>query len=337
MKRLTLILLCLAVAGPAITDEGRIPISSPVQIAAPGHYILTRDVTVTAGDDIRITSDGVNLDLNGMTIHGDPSVVGITIGNVEGTSDKGVVVRNGRITGTFVGIQAETPGGRLTIQNVTIRDTLNTGIIIGSAEEFTVEDCLIVNAETAITRAFAAVPGSGRLLRNVLLDSGTDGINVWAAANLEVAYNTVSDSGRDGVAVWGGHIHHNMIRGSGLTTPAAGLQVFGVGVRVHDNVVTKGTQDGMGAQNLAPRAFVHGNVFSGNGRDGIWASGDHILVENNQISGNGRYGIYGDNNVAWPVYRDNMLRGNGTAPIGELTPSGNLDDQGGNICDGPCP
>src|SRR5262245_15938860 len=72
----TLLLFSLFALYPsrALPDEGRIPIVGlaavpPYVITAPGHYILTEDVTF-AGTIIVIRSNQVTVDLNGFNLTG---------------------------------------------------------------------------------------------------------------------------------------------------------------------------------------------------------------------------------------------------------------------------
>src|SRR5688572_5446592 len=98
----------------AYADEGKIPVTGPINISAPGSYILVNDI---AGSftTVYIEASNVKLDLNGFTVGhtGGQLGDGISIlGNV-----KNIEITNGTISGTtrhgiFV------PGSSATARNI---------------------------------------------------------------------------------------------------------------------------------------------------------------------------------------------------------------------------
>jgi hypothetical protein len=104
-----MILGALAAVAPAGAAEGKIPIWMPAVITQPGHYVLTRDVTATAGPAISIQADGVTLDLNGHTVsQPGATTAAIQIGGMSGAS-KGIVINGGKIQGGLQGINFQPP------------------------------------------------------------------------------------------------------------------------------------------------------------------------------------------------------------------------------------
>jgi hypothetical protein len=102
------------VSPPGSTDSVRLPgtpISGPTTITAPGHYYLTRDVSVTgAQNGITISASRVSLDLGGFTVDGDKTVgtFGIFVGNVAPVAN--VTITNGTVQDFHIGVDsAATP------------------------------------------------------------------------------------------------------------------------------------------------------------------------------------------------------------------------------------
>ena len=91
---------------PGETDSVRLPgtpIDGPTEITLPGHYYLTRNITLPAqGTGVRISADDVTLDMGGFTIVGDPlgDDVGISVG------ENKVRIFNGIIDGAETGVDA---------------------------------------------------------------------------------------------------------------------------------------------------------------------------------------------------------------------------------------
>src|SRR5271166_2588779 len=79
--------------------EPRIPISSaPYVITNSGSYYLTTNLSVTSGDAIDITTNGVTLDLNGFTISStEASPTGTAVKLAGGNTD--ITILNGHIMG----------------------------------------------------------------------------------------------------------------------------------------------------------------------------------------------------------------------------------------------
>lgn len=92
----------------------------PIVICQPGSYRLSGNLTVPANTDgIAINSDNVTLDLNGFSITGPETCTGLPVtsctaanGNGILTEKDDVTVRNGSVTGFFVGVNLD-GGGEL--------------------------------------------------------------------------------------------------------------------------------------------------------------------------------------------------------------------------------
>jgi hypothetical protein len=79
--------------------------SSPVTISQPGSYYLTQNLTVSNGNGIKITTNGVTLDLNGFTISSTEisvttnSGILLKLSNVSESALSDITIRNGHIRG----------------------------------------------------------------------------------------------------------------------------------------------------------------------------------------------------------------------------------------------
>jgi len=107
-----------------LADEARIPVFQPTTITRPGHYILTRDISVTSGTIISIQSNDVTLDLNGYSLRCSDTtsfLIQIPFGM------QNVAVRHGLLEGGTCGvcspIGSTGSGTRLRVEGVEIRNT----------------------------------------------------------------------------------------------------------------------------------------------------------------------------------------------------------------------
>lgn len=102
-------------------------------ITDPGEYSLTEDRTSDQSIVITIDSDGVVLDLQGNTIScgGDPATSQATGIQING---EGLTVRNGKITGCFMGGQVRNENGDVTWERIDF--TGNTYIGVNGGKTF---------------------------------------------------------------------------------------------------------------------------------------------------------------------------------------------------------
>ena len=139
--------------------EARTPISSaPFTISSSGSYYLTKNLYVTTGDAITITTNQITLDLNGFTISSTapsaagsgillgPSVTDIAIfnGHIKGgvTNNAGVYIGGGFANGIyFSGVVAP---WNVQVREVSVSGCLNSGIYIGLVGQVkVVESCVV--------------------------------------------------------------------------------------------------------------------------------------------------------------------------------------------------
>ncbi len=341
--------LTLLAIGAATADEGRIPIFRSTAINAPGHYMLTRDISATTGPVIRILVDGVTLDLGGNSVLlSDTSspAVHVDLSGVA-TPKLGVTIRGGRVDGGLNGIQVTGFAPRILVQQMQISGSAGYGVrwdISGPSTDgavFEMEDSGVIDATEG---TLLADPRPSPLCSVVIVGNTIEGIDGEAGIALEgcpdgkIKGNEILGFGEDGnpaagIKIIGGGtdatpvIVDNTISRGG--TQAVGIFIGGntlnLDFQISGNTITQNGSDGITIQGGTGR--IAGNTLSGNGGDGVGVDGgDSILVENNYSGDNGQYGIYFANTLSH-AYRNNYLLSNKTGTVG-----GEINtDAGGNI------
>ena len=153
----------------AHADEGRIDITGPTTISAPGSYIVVKDIVATSSA-IRIESSNVKLDLNGFTVS--QTGANLADGIVIYPEHKNIEVTNGTITGfTRHGlfVPGESRQGRnIKLSNLRVSDNASTGLRLESNAGFIIEDCLVSSHVLGIY-----ANGAGLLLNSLITDNKT--------------------------------------------------------------------------------------------------------------------------------------------------------------------
>ncbi len=362
------LILCLLLASAAATrswaDEGRIPIFKPTTITQSGHYVLTRDIVVTAGDGIVIGASGVTLDLNGHLIASNvPTSRLIYIGDVENTA---ATIRNGRLSGGFIGIDSFTkPGLRLRVEHVEIEGS-ERAVFIDLAQSVQIIGCRVTGTTGSSAIRVSGPAGgtfTGEFVDNLITDVRGDGLELYnlrggvvrgnvvtnfgtgasfdtgilldslgtASADLggsTIDGNTVRKSDDDiGISVLSGSnnlLTNNVASGLGAT----GIFVQTAGNRIAYNVASSNAIDGIhiGCPTCgADHNTLERNTLRRNMVNGVSVQGNTNLIDSNLIEGNSQYGILFDSGTG-SAYRGNMLRDN---TIGAVL--GTATDAGGNI------
>jgi hypothetical protein len=254
--------------------------------------VITQDTTLDgdlvgcSGDGIVIDGDHVKLDLNGHTIAGQGSGVGVVH---RGPDDAPypwvpeIEVANGSITGFAGGV------GLTHVKTANIHDLRVTAGLGGIGVSFTVDPVRIANNE---------VRGGG--------------IGVSRQRNLsqpsQIAHNVVRDGGIGGYLSWlavrdnlvrGGDIGVEVVHGDADMTGnrVIGTRVFGVEVASGSITFTNNLiADGMGLGAWVARGDLKGdrNVITRNAGGGVGLHGGGLWGEDNQITHNGGAGISGD-------------------------------------------
>jgi hypothetical protein len=175
---------------PGPTDSVRLPgtpITGQTTISTPGHYYLTRDVTVTGGQiAITINASNVSLDLGGFTVGGNDAVGswGIYVAGVQ--SD--IRISNGTVKDFQFGLDAG-DDTRVQIDGVNAVSNVR-GFQIGHYQVLT--DChAMFNTETGIY-----VPGGESTIRDcTVIGNAGDGISLGPLTGNLVERSFVLGSG----------------------------------------------------------------------------------------------------------------------------------------------
>lgn len=351
MKKATqfavLAILALLTIGTSmlLSDEGRIPILSlaaapPYVITAPGHYILTEDVTF-AGTIIVIRSNQVTVDLNGFNLSGGGGAPAILIDTAVATFF--ITIRNGTIRGGSHGIDDNNVNRtRVRIEDLTVDSMDFRGISIDKANHVEIERChvrnifgddgIFVSGDTGlfngrfVDNEAAGVQGFG--IRLAGLQGGEVRRNIATLfggnAGTQAGIKLTDVGGGAGLGAGG-----NIIEGNTVTRPIAGGGADeGISLTSCDgNLIERNTVDLNTASGIrledSSRNKLHENVAqgnAGNGMDTFGASNGNLFLENLAESngGNGIDCAGADNNL-----RGNMLRGDGVGAF--------CVDAGGNI------
>jgi hypothetical protein len=179
MKKIhSLVLAAIAVVASAVAyaDEGRIAVTAPINISAPGSYILQNDIA-GAFTTVYIEASNVKLDLNGFTVGhtGANMGDGISIlGNV-----KNIEITNGTVSGAtrhgiFVPGKSAT-ARNIRIHNVRLSDNAITAISLEGNPGYIVENCNISGGAIGIYSF-----GGGLILNNVISNTTSGGLVAYS-------------------------------------------------------------------------------------------------------------------------------------------------------------
>jgi len=247
-------------------------------LAAPGSYILKQNLT-TVGTCIVIGADFVTLDLDGQTLTGNGTGVGIYD---NGVARKGTAVRNGTVTGFGVGIDLSASAGSV-IERIRAAANGTYGIHAGAPSTIT-GNTAGLNGSTGI------LAGNDSLISgNIAGGNGGDGI---ACGNhLTITRNSVTGNGSNGIGV-----------GTSATlTGNTATNNSGNGIGAGDNSTLTGNTaslNGSGAfcfggcsgiTTGANCTFI-GNTASNNSGDGF-TPGQRSTMSNNTADNNTAIGI----------------------------------------------
>lgn len=331
---LTAAVLLVAAAGlPA--DEGRIPIFSPTTIAAPGSYVVTRDIASTT-TILNIQAEGVDVDLNGFTLSVDNAAEDvIVLGSPAGGPTTGVRIHGGTVDGGFAGIFCFSPGGsgrRLRVHDMLFRNSADPAILCSSLREARIER---IEVDGTSSHGISLNGGSGfraTIADNVIRGTVRSGIALSGASGGIVRDNRIHDFGSGGIVGDAGIL----LFGDGSAGDVAGNRVSG-------NVIERGLGLADGMRLIEDDgSLIDGNVVSGVTQYGIFVTGDNYRMTDNLVDRAGRTGILAGGNYGYLernssqrngefglscpsilYYRGNMLAGNALGAV----------DNGPGVCE----
>lgn len=206
---------------PGSTDGVRqpgTPISGPTTITTPGHYYLTRNISVTGPQTaITISTSDVTLDLGGFTIAGDDNSGSIGV-SVSGAF-KNIAIRNGVVRDFLIGFNVDAANyvqlidvtadsnlvgvelGLLSIISGCVVSDNTTGISV-LLDHSAIQDCMVVeNTGRGVYTEFAAT-----IWNSVVKINGTDLERKIPAVGYVVIFDTryCTNTG-PGYVLYGGH------------------------------------------------------------------------------------------------------------------------------------
>lgn len=332
LKRVVLVAVFLA-CSQILAGDGRIPLSAPTLITQPGHYLLTKDLTLASGSLIDIATGNVTLDLNARTLTTASPSPAIRL--LEGLSGN-VTIRNGRLIGGGIVTAFFSAPRMVRLEDLQITSgEINITLADPGFDPIVdISGCRVVNGGIVTIHDPGAV--MARIVNNFIQGGG---IYVQHARNCEIAENSVRNGSIElAGAVGGNQVRKNSVTGGvpfGIFIKTYSLDAFSGNSLIVGNVVQN---SGTGIVVGASYARVTGNVTSQNSGDGIQiadaigALTSSTYIEDNQASGNGGCGIRFYSETGH-TFRGNNVRDNGIPGIAG-TCGGDLGtnlDAGGNI------
>ncbi len=174
--RLLIVLGSLLFSAAAYADEGKIDITAPISITAPGSYILLNDIA-GAFTTIYIEASNVKLDLNGFTVGHTGSNIGDGI-SILGSA-KNIEITNGAVSGATrhgIFVPGKSAASRnIKISKLRISDNAISGISMEGNSGYIIEDCVISGSALGIY-TFAA----GLVLNNVIGNTTSGGLVAYS-------------------------------------------------------------------------------------------------------------------------------------------------------------
>jgi len=299
-------------------------IFEPTTITQPGFYLVTQDISAPSNFIIKIQAHNVTIDLNGFTLSVPQSPGGNNIIDVA-PGFTNITIKNGTITGGTIGIRHESTGPdriRIQIENVTVQNYGYRGIAVNYVDRIDLLDCNIISDSNSGVSVDAS---TGLILRNTFRCADSF---VFMATNINGALikdnQLHGESDGLGLGITG---NANIIEGNAISR----VHGYPISVDGNNNLILNNTVGGsfLNGINVQKNSnLISGNVVGGS-TSGVAVAGSYNMIEGNTLGSNNEFGIdfvSGTDNA----YRNNMLRGNGLAPVQDTNGNGNTD-AGGNI------
>ncbi|HEY3174460.1 MAG TPA: right-handed parallel beta-helix repeat-containing protein [Candidatus Polarisedimenticolia bacterium] len=334
-KRLILMMLLATLAGaPLGAAEGKIPLWMPTVITQPGHYVLTRDISATAGPAVSIQADGVTLDLNGHTINQPGATqAAIVIGGVSGSS-KGIIIVNGKIQGGLHGIQYQPPDPQqpLSLSDLILSGQAQAAVHAAGFGQVSAQGIIIIGTLVGF-ELLGNVAGSPpppippkAIIRNADIRAG-GGIHCTGVtcSIRDLAFEhqppdptavspAINFNGADGSEALGIVIVNGMPPVAGITPCVGVVSSRGIviaGGKFHGPGTTGGAC--IEVDSDSQDVVIQDNTLTGCGGDGIHSMGSNVAIQGIFINGGGGHGIFaGGTNV---IIDDGKLTANAGAGI----------------------
>lgn len=343
-KILGLLGAALAVSSlpPVRAAEGRTPVWLPgTVIAAPGRYIVTRNLAGGAGPIVNITVGDVDLDLNGMTLDGGGAAAPVVLVSGAGVGD--VVLHDGTLLDGGENVAATAPGLRLVLQDLKINGSGGAAIHITDSQNFTVRRVTISGAGTEGILVDGPFPKQGTIADNLVRRTFGSAIRVIGGTSLGVLNNRVEETGGGtfGISLDGCEaclVLENTVHATGDVGIL--LRSF-KGGKVYNNVVGKAGSHGIVLDGASSDSLVLNNVATGSGAVvaggcGLFVEADRIMIEGNTLNANSGAGLRLGPGSSLLTFGRNTARGNAGVGVGPcavapvLFPPNSCNDGAGN-------
>lgn len=253
--------------GPMESDvRGNPPAMSVLTTIACGDQ-LTVDVTVDndltcVGDALAVVADGITVNLNGHTVAGDGTGVGITMRGRSDVTIKGGTVRN-FVTGIFVntgtGVVIKENQFTQNREGVFFAGTTGSVVKANVAWQNLLRGIMIRPTGTGVLST------DNEIVDNALTDNPS-GILLFGQPANTIKGNTISGSTVAGLDLTGGGASGNLFNGNLLIANAAGIK-FGAGWTGNSFIGNLLSANTCGLQGTSTNNLFKDNVFSGNTSD----------------------------------------------------------------------
>jgi len=241
MRYVALLSFPMFLASPAFAGS---PVPVDGVISEPGDYYLTADRTSVGPHNIKIEADNVDLNLNGFTVRCDPpnpATAADTYG-IFASARNYLTIRNGAVTGCFMGVNVRTDTHNLTIRGVDFSGNTAMGVNAGGRNT-EISDSIFADIGGYATEAYAVGinnPGPNckilrNAFRNIHRQSGApshllgEGVAVLFGANntgCEARHNWLENDEPDeglSIGIWVGEAPNVTISENSVTNFAQGV------------------------------------------------------------------------------------------------------------------
>jgi parallel beta-helix repeat protein len=269
--RTSLLLICIACSGTDATAPGRLRAVGGAERtvstdAACGATIvldlrLEEDLTCS-GDGLIVGQDDIKINLNGHTIRGGGTGIGIT---VRGRSN--VDVYGGTVRGFLTGIMIATSTG-VVIKDNGFTQNREAVFLAGAVGNTIKSNAAWQNTQRGIMirPTGSGVLSTGNVVVDNVLTSNPSGILVFGQPNNTIKANTISQSTVAGLDLTGGGASGNIFKDNLLMNSAAGIK-FGAGWTDNNFVANRLLTNTCGVQGTSSGNVFKENTFSGNVTD----------------------------------------------------------------------
>lgn len=270
---------------------GRGPSGIAIGINSPGSYFLAGDIN-SNGSGVVINASNVTLDLNGFSIRKSSGTgfFGILINGEADNDLHNITIRNGHISGAFTdGIKIER-AHNVTIEDVAIQGTVNTGILAASLalppNNVTIRRCRILGSPVD---AIANAPVTGISDAGIQLRFGM----TFIVENCVVA--NITGNGIEALTGSFGDVTSSAIIRDCLLSRCGKNGIFGNtnGTVPRGILIERCSAEQCGIVGIGTdgNARIVDCIANFNTSDGIRTGGNSVLITGCQTASNGRNGI----------------------------------------------